>query len=197
MFSFTLSSLSYLVDATMADRIAKAQNQENSAHEQQKQANARSASINDYSRVVEYYRMKLEAGPNDGGANSNEIALNTEIPGMIAKYSDWLKTDINEKSTAEIIEKCKEMKKAFTDEMERYHEQRMKELEIQRKREEEERRKNREREERRRREEEERRQEELKQKVIRWQQLDEDARNLTCFLSAQDYEFLKKEKETV
>ena len=89
------------------------------------------------------------------------------------------------------------MKKAFTDEMESYHEQRMRELEFQRKREEEEMRKMREREERRRREEEERRKEELKQKVMRWQQLDEDARNLICFLSVQDYEFLKKEKETV
>ena len=180
----------------MADRIAKAQHQENSAHEQQQQANARNAAINEYSGVVEYYRMKYNAGPNDDSGNCNEIALNSKIPDMIAEFSNWLK-NINDKSTDEIISHCKEMKDMFKKEMDTYHKRRMEELEIQKKREEEEERKRREEEERKRREDEERRREELKQKVMRWQQLDEDSRNLICFLSVQDYEFLEREKETV
>ena len=188
----------YIVDATMADRIAKAQNQENSAHEQQQQANARSVAINNYSRVVEYYRMKYNEGPNAGGVNSNEIALNSNIILLVDKYSSSLKKgDLNLKSTEEIIKTCEEMKKEFTDEVQRYHIERMKQLEEERKRREEMERIRRIEEEKRRKEEEERKKEELKQKVMRWQKLDEDSRNLICFLSAQDYEFLKKEKEVV
>ena len=146
--------------------------------------------------MIQFYKQRIEDGPNAGGLNSNEIALNPMMLHLIAKYSQWFNHNSNT-SEKVLREMTKMATKEFKDEEARYHEERMKELQEKRFLEQKLEQQRKEEGDRRRREEEEQAKVELQNKITRWKNLAEKARNLCCFMSTEEIQFLRDEERIV
>ena len=145
---------------------------------------------NAYQQVIHHYKQQMEDGADAG---SNEIALNPMMPSLIAKYSQWFMQNSNTSEQA-LREMTEIAIKDFKSEEERYHEERMKELREKRLLEKKLEQQQKEEGDRQRREEEERAKAELQTKIKRWKSLAEKAKNLFCFMSDEEIQFLHDEE---